>query len=311
MCNFHPRQLKTSKSPWGPEDQIGRLNLITPESRQKVMQVSDFTRMYDLSVDYFIGMPSWTAAGDPSYQIWMTHTPSGNIVENPMNMTRENNELVGYSGDAFSMYTHTGTHIDALNHYGYHGEIWNGFNEKDHLGSRHWEVCGTEKFPPIIARGVLIDVAGYKGVDVLPDSYGIGKNDIIETLESQNVSIEKGDVVMIRTGRMTVWPDRDKYLNNSPGINVEAAEYLAEQGAMVIGADNIALEQLPSAELPGNWQPVHIYLFCEVGIPIIEVLWLEELAKDKIYEVGFVATNMPLKGATGAPLRPIAYPLLK
>jgi kynurenine formamidase len=311
MCEFdfaHARQLKCSKSPWGPEDQIGRLNLITPESREKVMASIDPSRPFDLTVNYFIGMPSWTAAGDPPYQIWMTHTPSGNVIDNPMNNTKQANELIGYSGDAISMYTHCGTHIDTFNHFGYYGEIWNGYQEKEHLGSRHWTKCGPENFPAIVARAVLIDVASSKGVDMLPDSYGIGKADIQEALVRQNVSIQQGDIIMIRTGRMTVWPDRDKYLNNSPGLNIEGAEFLAGEGAMIIGGDNIALEQLPSAEMPDNYFPVHTYLFSEVGIPIIELMWLEELASKKIYEVGFIGKAMPLAGATGAPIQPIVFP---
>lgn len=311
MCDFvHPRQYKPSKSPWGPDDQLGRLNLITPESRSKVMASIDTTREFDLSVDYFIGMPSWQAAGDPPYQIWMTHTPSGNIIENPLGLSQEANELISYSGDAFSMYTHCGTHMDTFNHFGYYGEIWNGFNEKEHLGSRHWTKCGPEHYPPIIARAVFIDVAASKGVEMLPDSYGIGKADVEEALDRQGVEIQTGDIVMIRTGRMTVWPNQEKYVNNSPGINIEAAEYLAGKGAMIIGADNIALENLPSPE-PGNWQPVHTYLLAEVGIPILELLWLEDLSKAKIYEVGFFGTSMPLVGATGTPIRPVVYPYKK
>ncbi|WP_428912095.1 cyclase family protein [Niallia sp. Krafla_26] len=311
MCEFvHTRQLKVSVSPWGPEDEIGRLNLITPESREKVMSSIDMSRTFDLTVNYFMGMPSWTAAGDPPYQIWMTHNPSGNTHDELMSATQEGKELIGYSGDAISMYTHCGTHIDTFNHFGYRGEIWNGFNEAQHLGSRHWNKCGPENFPIIIARAVLLDVAGAKGVDMLPDSYGIGQDDLLETMEKQGVSIQEGDIVMIRTGRMNVWPDREKFTNNSPGLNIEGAEYLAGLGAMILGGDNIALEQAPSPE-KDNYFPVHTYLFSEVGIPIIEMLWLEDLAKEQIYEVGFIGKAMPLVGATGAPLQPIVFAIKK
>lgn len=308
MCEFvHNRTLKPSKSPWGPNDEIGRLNWITSESKAKVMESIDITRTFDLTVEYFNGMPSWSAAGDPPFQIWMTHTPTGNENDNLMSVSQESKELISYSGDAISMYTHCGTHIDTFNHFGYRGEIWNEYNEKEHLGSRHWTKCGPENYPVIIARAILLDVATTKGVDVLPDSYGIGKNDLEETIQKQGVGIRQGDIVMIRTGRMTVWPNRDKYLNNSPGLNIEGAEYLAGLGAMIIGADNIALEQGPSPE-PDNYFPVHTYLFSEVGIPIIELLNLEVLAKEQIYELGFIAKAMPIKGATGAPLQPVVFP---
>jgi kynurenine formamidase len=220
----------------------------------------------------------------------------------------EENRLVGYSGDCITMYTHCGTHIDTLNHFGYCGEIWNGFNEREHLGSRHWAVCGAEKIPPIIARGVLVDVVGAHGLDILPDSYGVGEDDLRMALERQRTQVRLGDVVLIRTGRMSLWPDPEKYVLDEPGLNREGAEFLAKAGAMIIGADNVALEQAPAAD-PENWQVVHTYLFAEAGVPIMEVVNLEELAAEKVYEFAFIAAGMPIRGATGAPMRPIALPL--
>ncbi|RKP58669.1 cyclase family protein [Pararobbsia silviterrae] len=309
MCDYvHPRTLKVSLSPWGPDDEIGRLNWITDESRDLVMRSIDSSRSFDVSVKYFLGMPSWSAAGDPPFQIWMTHTPKGNENDALLNVSQESKELISYSGDAISMYTHCGTHIDTFNHFGYRGQIWNGYKEADDLGSRHWNKCGPEKFPIICARAVLLDIAACKGVDRLPPSYGIGKADIDEAMAKQGVEIRKGDVVMLRTGMMTVWPDRDLFMKHSPGLNVEGAEYLAGLGAMIIGADNISLENAPSPE-PDNYFPVHTYLFSEVGIPIIELLWLEELAKEKVYEVAFIGRAMPIVGATGAPLQPVVFPL--
>ena len=95
---------------------------------------------YDLSVEYFIGMPSWQAAGDPHYRMWMTHTPHGTVIDDPMNVGKPMNEHVSYTGAAISMYTHMGTHIDALNHFGLDGKIWNGFSAAEHAGDRGWQV---------------------------------------------------------------------------------------------------------------------------------------------------------------------------
>ncbi|OYQ81199.1 cyclase [Ignatzschineria sp. F8392] len=309
MCQFHlPREYKIKPSPWGPDDQIGRLNWITDESRARVMEAINPIKSYDISVDYFIGMPSWAGAGDPSFQIWMTHTPKGNVNDDLMPVSKESKQLIGYSGDAFTMYTHCGTHMDTLNHFGYGDQIWNGYSEAEDLGSRHWNKCGPENFPIICARAVLLDVAGALGVDRLPESYGIGQADLEKAIALQNVTIQQGDIVMIRTGQMTVWPDRELYLNNSPGLNIEGAQFLVGLGAMIIGADNIALEQTPSAE-PDNYFPVHTYLFAEAGVTILEVLNLEELARDRVYEMAFIGRAMPIKGATGAPIQPVIFPL--
>lgn len=299
---------QVSKSPFGPEDEIGMLNLMSPESMREVMRNADAGKVFDLGVDYFLGMPSWIAAGDPPYQIWMSHTPKGTVSDDPLRLGREHNELVGYSGDCVQMYTHCGTHFDTLNHFGYHGKIWNGFSADEHLGSRHWMVAGADKQPPIIARAVLFDIAGLHGVDVLPDSYGIGAADLQAAMQRQGVEFRVGDVAMIRTGRMSVWPDADKYMPNEPGLNREGAEFLARSGAILIGGDNLALEQLPTAE-PDNWQVVHTFLLAEAGIPVMEVVDLEALAGEGISEFAFIGACLRLRGATAAPMRPLAMPL--
>ncbi len=297
-----------SSSPFGPDDEIGMLNLITAESRRRVLEAADPARVFDLSVDYFVGMPSWTANGDMSFQIWLNHTPAGTLIDDSPGVGRAINERVGYSGDSIAMYTHTGTHIDSLCHWGYGGTIWNGFTEAEHLGSRHWTVAGTDKQPPIVARGILLDVAGLHEVDDLPDSHPIGRADLEAACTRQNVEVQPGDVVLVRTGRMNRWPDVSEYLAPAPGVNLEGAAFLAEAGAIVIGADNVALEMIPP-ETTDHWSPVHTYLLAECGVAILELAWLEELAAAKVYEFAFVGACMRIRGATGAPIRPLALPL--
>lgn len=302
-AEFH----KVTKSPYGSDDEIGMLNLIDAKSRSAIMSRTDPSKVFDLSVDHFIGMPGWFGAGDQPYQIWMTHTPQGEIVANAMGVTPEANKLVGYSGDAISMYTHCGTHIDTFNHFGYNGEIFNGFTARDHLGSRAWQKCGPEKYPPIFARGILLDVAALHGVDTLPPSHPIGRADIEGCLKKQGLSIKPGDVVLLRTGQMLLWPDK-VFASNTPGLNREGAEYLAKHGVIMIGADNLTLEQTPSAHQE-NFFPVHTYLLAEAGVPILEMAQLEELAAEKVYEFAFFGACIKLRGATGTPMRPVAMPL--
>jgi kynurenine formamidase len=304
----HATSGRVGRSPFGPDDEIGMLNLITAESRAAVLAEADLRRVFDLSVDYFVGMPSFAMLGDPTFQIWMSHTPSGTVVDDPIGVGPEQNRRVSLSGDCIAMYAHTGTHIDSLNHFGWCGEIWNGFTEREHLGARSWTRCGPEKHPPVIARGVLIDIAAANGVDVLPDSYGIGADDVRMALDRQRTTIRPGDVVMVRTGRMRVWPDREAYLPNEPGLDLEGAKLLAEAGAIVIGADNIALEQAPSPD-PDNHHGVHTFLLAEAGVPIMENVDLEELSADEVFEFAFVGRAMPIRGATAAPMQPIAMPL--
>lgn len=296
-------------SPWGADDEIGRLNLMTSESQSSILSRIAPGKVYDLGVDYFIGMPGWHAAGDPRYQIWMTHTPNGTKVDDPLQVGGQQNDHVSYTGTAISMYSHTGTHIDALNHFGLNGKIWNNFSASEHLGDRGWKKTGAETIPPIVARGVMLDVATAKGMKILPDGYKISDADLQETLNKQGLVLQQGDVVLIRTGHMQQYERSEQYMSNPPGLGLAAAKMLVETGgAMVVGADNLSFEAFPS-EVDGNYVPVHTYLLAQQGTFILELVNLEALARDQVYEFAFIAASLKLRGADGSPMRPIAIPV--
>lgn len=303
-----PTEERVGMSPYGPTDEIGMLNKVTPDSVFKVLRRISSGKTYDLSVDFYVGMPSYYFLGQPRFQIWNVHTPQGTIVDDPNGLGKEKNSHVTYSGSAFSMYAHTGTHIDALSHFGLQGQIYNGFKTGEHLGDRGWRKGGIEKFPPIIARGVLIDVARLKGVDVLPESYGITVDDLKAALRAQNVALEDGDVVMVRTGRMRWFKDNDRYMHNTPGLTRESANFLADQGAIVIGVDNISTDVWPAQESL-NWIPVHSAMLSQRGVPIMQNVNLESLAADRVYQFAWFGAPLKLRGADGSPMRPVAIPI--
>jgi kynurenine formamidase len=301
--------VKVSKSPWGPDDQIGRLNWLTSETNRAILEHLDGSHVFDLNVEYFIGMPSWVAAGDPPYGIWMTHTPQGSANDNLSGVGNEVHEKYSYCGDSIHLYTHCGTHIDTLNHLGFYGRFWNGWTADKDLGSRIWNKGGLEHYPPVIARGVLFDVAGAHGVDSLPDSYAVTPQDLQDAAKKQSVEFRRGDVALVRTGRMRAWPDFHGYLDRTPGISLGSAKWLCEEaGAMCIAGDTIGLEVLPSEE-PNVFLPVHCYMFATAGAQIIEVVDMEEIAAEKQYEFAFLGFPMKLRGATGAPMPSYAVPL--
>lgn len=300
--------IKVAASPYGPDDQSGALNKMTGASKAAILARADGSRVYDLSIDYFVGMPSFQAAGDPSYQIFMSHSPSGTVVDNLNGAGDEINGHVCYSGDVILMYTHTGTHIDALNHFGVDGKIYNNFEAKDHLGSRHWTRGGVEQIPPIVARGVLLDIAALKGVECLPPSYAITVDDCQKALSMSGLTVGEGDVAMIRTGRMAFWPDGARVLGNPPGLSLEAARWITSQGIIAIGADQECVEVGPS-EHEDNWLPGHCHFLAEAGVPMIELVNLEDLARDGVTEFCLIAAPIRLRGASGAPLRPLAMPI--
>jgi len=295
-------------SPWGADDEIGTLNLMTAESRIEILSRINSGTIYDLSVDYFVGMPSFHVLGDPGYQYWLTHTPHGTVLDNPNGLGSDMNQKVSYTGDAISMYTHMGTHIDALNHFGLNGKIWNGFTPEKYLGDKGWKKTGSEVIPPIVSRGVLIDIKKVKGQ--LPANYRITSQDLKEALRDQHVKLASGDVVLIRTGQAQHYNEANHYLDNYPGISLEAVKWLVEeQQVMLLGADNLSLEAFPP-ERADNWVPVHTYLLAEKGVMFIEQMDLESLSDDEVYEFAFIAASLKLTGASGSPMRPIAIPVV-
>jgi kynurenine formamidase len=292
------------KSEFGVNDEVGALNRLTDTSRLQILSRITGGKVYDLSVDTFPGMPGLVdlGMGDPDFHMWMTHTPEGLVIEG-ISPGDVEGDFALYD-DAVIMSNHTGTHIDALNHAGYGEKIFNQFSSADHLGNKGWRKAGADKIPPIITRGVLIDVATQKGLDVLADSYEITVADIVAALKRQTVSLGSGDAVFIRTGRMRHWPKPELFVPREPGIGIAAAKWLVEQGAVLIGADNIAVERIPV-----TGPPVHAFAFAEAGVCLVELVWLEELAEDKVYEFALIAAPIKIRGATGSPMRPIALPI--
>jgi kynurenine formamidase len=265
--------------------------------------------VFDLGIEYFFGMPSWAAAHDPKYEIWMTHTPQGSVNDNLSGAGPDVHEKYSYCGDSIHMYIHTGTHLDTLNHLGYFGMFWNGWTAERDLGSRVWLKGGAEKYPPVIARAVLLDVAGLHGVECLPDGHVITPDDLRSAAREQGTELRPRDVVLLRTGRMTRWPDFDGYIPDNPGLGLDGARFLCEDvGAMCIGTDAVSLDVAPHEE-PDSFVPVHCYMFATAGAQIIEVLDLEELAAEKVHEFALLAFPLKLRGATGSPIRPVAVPL--
>ena len=161
----------------------------------------------------------------------------------------------------------------------------------------------------IIARGVLIDVAAAKGLDMLGEGYRVTRQDLIEALDKQGIDLQEGDVALIRTGRMKVYEDAAAFMANPPGLGMAAARFLVEEkGVLIVGADNLSFEAFPS-ELEDDHVPLHTYLLAQQGVPILELINLEGLAEDRVYEFAFIGGSLKLKGADAAPIRPIAIPV--
>ncbi len=254
-------------------------------------------RIFDLGRPMFTGMPQ--SPNHPKY----THT-----------LPRRHGDSVRSDGgsaanDLLVMGTHVGTHIDALAHVSQDGMLHGGTNAGEACMGGGYQTHGVHTIAPMVGRGVVLDIPRALGVEVCEPAYQVTTADLDAAVAREDIRIEAGDVVLIRTGWGRRFADgAEAYLGTStgvPGISEAGATWLAERGVLAAGADSIAFEWLP-AGAGHSVLPAHRVLLVEHGIYIIEALDLEELADSGIHEFTFILIPLNLTGATGSPVRPLA-----
>ncbi|MDQ4105728.1 MAG: cyclase family protein [Actinomycetota bacterium] len=202
---------------------------------------------------------------------------------------------------------HTGTHIDALCHQSDALVLYDGVSVDRVIQTpRGFTRHGVEEIPPLLAPGVLLDVAAKEGVKELDPGRAVTSSDLEECCERQGVNVESGDVALVRTGNGRYWEDAGRYLAG-PGMAPSASYWMADKGVLAVGADNMAWD-VPGLKDPelGCMLPGHLILLARRGIYIIENLVLEELAAAGHHRFKFICTPLKFVGATGSPVRPLA-----
>lgn len=287
---------------WGKDDQRGAANLLTPERRLAALQSIRTGATYDLSHVFGMGAPAMAPNQTPFLMSMWAIAKDSIRRARGMGFTNE----AGVNIERIEMTAHVGTHIDALGHVSKGMQLFNGFACEEVTTGWGLEKLGVEQIPPIITRGVLLDVAGADGGPHLEAKRVVTPEDLARAAERAGVTLQPGDVALIRTG-WGRWFDVDnaKYLAGSPGIDVPAAEWLTRQGVVAIGSDNMALEVLPNPDHTKRL-PVHQHCLAEAGVHIIENLMLEEIAQAGAASFCFIALPPKMRGATGAPIRPVA-----
>jgi kynurenine formamidase len=201
---------------------------------------------------------------------------------------------------------HTGTHIDALCHQSDGLTLYGGVKVDSSVQTpRGFTRLGVEEVPPILAPGVLLDVAACKGVEELEPGYAVTGDDLEACCDRQGVGVEPGSVVLVRTGNARYWNDAARYLDG-PGMAASASYWLAERRVLAVGADNMAWDAPGLRDPELGPLPGHLILLSRNGIYIIENLALEELAAAGAYRFDFICTPLKFVGATGSPVRPVA-----
>ena len=257
-----------------------------------LLELLTAAKVYDLAQPYFAGMPHYP-----------THPPF------LFGLTKLHGDAVGPAGnssaaDAIAMGSHVGTHIDALCHFSCGGKLHGG----DDVAPLQSYVGGLRKHSvdtvaPILRRGVLLDIAGALGGSPLAEDFEVKPEHLEAVARAQAVEIRQGDVVLLRTGWARFFEDARQYVRNAhgPGPSLAGAQWLSVRGIFAAGADTVAFEKVPAPAMPA-----HVHLLVDSGVHIIECLNLEDLAADQVWEFVFVAAPMKIRGATGAPVRPLA-----
>lgn len=263
--------------------------------RKEVEQAITQARIYDLSVEFYVGVPRRMTVPPFSFSLIRAH--------------RDAPDPRRHSSAAclFSMGGHTGTHIDAFNHIAEGGRVYGhpeAIFEHESYGSGVL-IGAIDETPPILRRGILLDIPRVRGVDFLGPKDVATPDDFRAAEQVENVQVSEGDVVLVRTGWMHWWAEDPQRYNAPvdviPGVGLSAAEWLAERKIAFTGADTTSYEKVDQTK-----HAVHTLFLNKVGIQIMENMYLEEVARDRVYEFVFVALPLRIKGGTASPIRPVA-----
>jgi kynurenine formamidase len=289
-------------SRWGAADQIGAGNLLTVERRLAALRSVQSGRIYDLSHEIGADAPYLLPNQTPYLlSIWASFRDS----IKRRRATGATNDA-GTNLERVEMTMHVGTHIDALGHFSIGDRLYNGNSAAEVVTDWGLDRLGIEHAPPMIARGVLLDVAGLDGGPHLNPGRAVSPDELQRAADRAGVAVEAGDIVLIRTGWGRFFGvDNTRYVAGEPGIDVAAAHWLTGRDVVAIGCDNMAVEVLPNPDR-SLMMPVHQHVLAEAGVYLIENLALEELAVERVYSFCFILLATKYKGATGCPVRPVA-----
>jgi kynurenine formamidase len=283
---------------WGADDQRGTLNLITPEL------IRDAASLVTRGKTYSLALP-----------VRSTGVPLIPYRGTPMRMTLVNQADddfgapgVGANEDMLVLPSHNGTHIDALCHVHYDGLLYNNQPAATMKTLGGATRCAIDNVGCIVGRAVLLDVCALHGVDALESQYFVTADDLASCAHRQGVEIRAGDILLVRTGWlgrfMGAGSGAPEMLMNQPGLGLDACTLIRDLDVAAVGADNSAVEAIPFDG--GKLLVVHVELLVKLGVYLLEHLVLDQLAADEVYESLLVVAPLPVTGATGSPINPIA-----
>ena len=288
-----PADAQRCPSKWGPGDQRGSGNHMRPETVLRAARLIKTGEVFELGRVLSESMP--LPAGR-RFEVVTKRTRN----DPGTNRRGSNEELV------VAEIGQVGTQFDTFSHQMIGSSMYNCFTLDETATRTGFTKLGVEQVGALVTRGVLLDIAALKGVPMLSDTYQITPQDLQEALAAQKLTLQPGDAVLIHTGWGTLWgKDNARYMRGSPGIGTAAAEWLARQDPMLVGADNTAVEISPNPDrqLLG---PVHQIMLVVNGIHLLENLRLDELAARRAHEFALIVEPLKIQGGTGSTVAPVA-----
>ena len=288
-----PTDAQRCPSKWGAGDERGAGNHMKPETVLRAARLIRTGEVIELGQVLSESMP---LNGTRRFEVHTKRT----FMNPESNRRGSNEELV------ISEIGQVGTQFDGFAHQTIGNSMYNCVKVDEVATRTGFSKLGIEKVGALMTRGVLIDVAALKGVEMLPDTYEITAADLQQALKRQSLTLQPGDAVIVHTGWGTLWgKDNARYSRTSPGLGATAAEWVVRQDPMLVGADNQGVNVAPNPDKAVS-NPIHQIMLVINGIHLLENLKLDELAAKRAYEFALVLEPLKIQGGTGSTVAPIA-----
>ena len=287
-----PADEQRCPSKWGAGDQRGSANWMKPDTVLRAARLIRTGEVFELAQ---------VLSPDPKETFTNTGRAFTILTKNslPTPNTRTGNEEL-----VVTELGQIGTQFDGFAHQMWGDSFYNCFQLADIVTRTGFKKIGVENVGTLMTRGVLIDVAAFKGVEILPETYAITPEDLQQALAREKLSLQPGDAIVINTGwGKLIGKDNVRYGRTSPGLSVAAGEWLVRQDPMLIAADNCCIEARTSQQ---SLNEIHAMMLIQFGIHLLENLKLEALASARAYEFAFLVQPLKLKGGTGSTVAPVA-----
>jgi kynurenine formamidase len=296
----------SAQAPWypskfGANDEIGAANYLTPAVALNAARLVKTGKVYSLGITVNTTTPAYPPRSCQIYIVQPGQVGSAQGL-GPTNTT--------YNDDILNCWTGIGTQLDGLGHIGIGDRYYNGLKWGEFATMGGLKKLGAHNIPPMVTRGVLLDMAAHYGTDVVKEGTAFNRAEIDAVARKQGVEIRQGDVVIFHTGWLSlIDKDPKRFGSVEPGLGRDGARYLVSKGVVAVGADTWALEVIPfekSGDKDGGIFEVHQILIPMGGTYILENINTAELAKDRAYEFMFVLGHNKYEGAVQSMINPVA-----